>query len=165
MPLVKQKLITLPEHLSSPPFFLWCSCCYLKSLVFCVVFCKSLFVLYLLTIVLSVLWFTDSDYSLIYWFWLPFDLLILITLWFTDSDYSLIYWFWLLFDLLILITLWFTDSDYSLIYWFWLLFDLLILITLWFTDSDYSLIYWFWLLFRYLQTFLTGKFVLVDNSI
>jgi len=34
-----------------------------RSLVFCVVFCRSLFVLFLLAIVLSVLLrFTDSDY-------------------------------------------------------------------------------------------------------
>ena len=33
-----------------------------RSLVFCVMFCRSLFVLFSLTIVLSVLQFTDSDY-------------------------------------------------------------------------------------------------------
>jgi hypothetical protein len=34
----------------------------LQSLVFCLVFYRSLFVLFLLVIVLSVLWFTASDY-------------------------------------------------------------------------------------------------------
>ena len=35
-----------------------------RALVFCVVFCRSLFVLLYLAIVLPVLlWFTDSDYS------------------------------------------------------------------------------------------------------
>ena len=33
-----------------------------RSLVFCVEFCRSLFVLFLLTILLSILRFTDSDY-------------------------------------------------------------------------------------------------------
>ena len=32
------------------------------SLVFCVVFCRSLFLFFFFSIVLSVLWFTDSDY-------------------------------------------------------------------------------------------------------
>ena len=42
-----------------------------RSLVLCVVFCRSLFVLFRLTIVLSVpLWFTDFDY--------PFDIFILV---------------------------------------------------------------------------------------
>ena len=36
-----------------------------RSLVFCVVFCKSLFVLFLLVIRLSVLRFTDSDYPFV----------------------------------------------------------------------------------------------------
>ena len=40
--------------------FYWGSCCS-QSLVFCVVFCRSLFVLFLLAIVLSVLRFTASD--------------------------------------------------------------------------------------------------------
>ena len=57
---VKQQLLTLPEHLSSPPVF--SGVCVAWSLVFCVVFCRSLFVLFLLTILLSVLVFTDSHY-------------------------------------------------------------------------------------------------------
>jgi hypothetical protein len=36
-----------------------------RSLILCVMFCRSLFVLFLLVIVLSVLWFTDSDYPLV----------------------------------------------------------------------------------------------------
>jgi hypothetical protein len=59
---VKQQLLTLPEHLSSPPVF--SGVCVAWSLVFCVVFCRSLFVLFLLAILLSVLVFTDSHYPL-----------------------------------------------------------------------------------------------------
>ena len=60
MPLVEQELPTLPEHQSSSPVFNGVR----VSLVFCVVFCISLFVLFLLAIVLSVLIrFTDSDYT------------------------------------------------------------------------------------------------------
>ena len=55
VPLVEQELLTLPEHLSSP-----------RSLILCVMFCRSwfiLFVLFLLAIVLSVLLhIMDSDY-------------------------------------------------------------------------------------------------------
>ena len=36
--------------------------CFARSLVFCVVFCRSLFVFFLLAIALSVLQFTASDY-------------------------------------------------------------------------------------------------------
>ena len=43
-----------PEHLCSPGFRV--------AQVFYVVFCRSLFILFLLTIVLSVLRFTTSDY-------------------------------------------------------------------------------------------------------
>ena len=50
---------TLPEHLSSPPGFNGVR--FARSLVFCVLICRSLFVLFLLVIVLSVLRFTDSD--------------------------------------------------------------------------------------------------------
>ena len=59
MPLVNQELLTFLEHLSSSPVF--SEVHVTRSLVFCVVFCRSLFVL--LAIVLSVLWFTTSDYS------------------------------------------------------------------------------------------------------
>jgi hypothetical protein len=49
--LVKQELVTFPEHLSSSPVF--CGVVVVQSLVFCVLFCRSLFVLFLLAIVLS----------------------------------------------------------------------------------------------------------------
>jgi hypothetical protein len=60
VPLAEQDLLTLPEHMSSPPVFNEFRVT--RSLVFCVMFCRSLFVLFPLTIVLSVLLFTDSDY-------------------------------------------------------------------------------------------------------
>ena len=53
-------IATLPEHPSSPPVFSGIRVA--RPLVFCVVLCGSLFVLFLLAIVLSVLRFTDSDY-------------------------------------------------------------------------------------------------------
>jgi hypothetical protein len=56
LPLVKQELLIVPGHLD------------LRSL-FCIVFCRSLFVLlllFLLVILLSVLRFTESDYPLWY---------------------------------------------------------------------------------------------------
>jgi hypothetical protein len=61
MPLVKQELLTLPEHLSSPLVF--SGFCVVLSVVFCV-YCRSYFCSFFLAIVLSVLWFTDSDYPL-----------------------------------------------------------------------------------------------------
>ncbi len=54
---------TLPEHTSSSPDF--SGVCGARSAIFCVVFCRSLFAplfLFLLTIVVSVLRFVDSDY-------------------------------------------------------------------------------------------------------
>ena len=59
-----QELHTLPENLSSPVVF--CGVRVARSLVFCVVFCRSLFViLYFLFWPLCCLFFfdTDSDYS------------------------------------------------------------------------------------------------------
>ena len=56
VPLLEQELLTLIEHPSSPSVFSWVRVN--RSLVFCVVFCRSLFclfVLFLLAIVLSVL--------------------------------------------------------------------------------------------------------------
>ena len=101
---------------------------------------------YLLTIVMSVLWFTSSDYSLgIFWplyCLFSFDLRVLITHW-VSFDHCivcppLIYGFWLLIRYLLTIVLsvllWFTGSDYSLgIFWpLYCLssFDLRVLITL-----------------------------------
>jgi hypothetical protein len=63
--MTEQELLTLPEHLSSPPDFSVARVA--RSLVFCVVFCRSLLGLwscFLLTIVLSVhLQFAASYYS------------------------------------------------------------------------------------------------------
>ena len=57
--LVEQELLTLPKHLSSSPVFSGVRVA--RSLVFCVEFCRSLFVLF--SIALSVLLrFTDSEY-------------------------------------------------------------------------------------------------------
>jgi hypothetical protein len=70
--LVEQKLLSLPGHLGSPPVFSGA-----RSLVFCVVFCRSLFVslsCFHLTIVLYVLLrLTNSDY--------PFGIFKLFFLW------------------------------------------------------------------------------------
>ena len=62
MSLLEQELLTLPGHLSSSPVFNGVRV--LRSLVFCIVLFRSLFVLflYLLVTVLSVLRFMDSDY-------------------------------------------------------------------------------------------------------
>jgi hypothetical protein len=119
VPLVEQELPTLPDHLTSPLVFSGVLLTW--SLVLCVMFCRSLFVLFLLAIVLSVLlWFTDSDYlplvsfghcivcsSLIYRFWLPPPL---VSFGHCVVCLSLIYRFWL--------PLWYlryTDSDYLLL--------------------------------------------------
>ena len=56
--LVEQELLTLPEHLNSPPGFNGVRVA--RSYVFCVVFCRSLFIFlsfFLLVIVFSVLYF------------------------------------------------------------------------------------------------------------
>ena len=61
MPLAEEELPTLPEHLSSPPVFSGVRVT--RSLLLCVLFSRSLFVLFLLTIMLCVLLrFTDSAY-------------------------------------------------------------------------------------------------------
>ena len=59
--LVEQEPLTFPEHLGST-LFLFSSVHVAQSLVFYVVFCRSLFVLFLLAIVLSVFLFTASNY-------------------------------------------------------------------------------------------------------
>ena len=78
-----QELLTLPEHLSSPPVFSGVRVT--RSLVLCVCFVDRCLYFFFLTIVLSVLLrYTDSDYlplvycghcvvcsSAIYGFWLP----------------------------------------------------------------------------------------------
>jgi len=59
---VDQELLTHPEHLSSPPDSSGVRVT--RTLVICVMFCRSLFVLLVLAIVLSILLqFTDSDFS------------------------------------------------------------------------------------------------------
>ena len=61
MPLVKLELLTLSEHMSSPLVF--SEVRVVQFLVFGVVFCRLLFVLFRLTIALSNrLRFADSDY-------------------------------------------------------------------------------------------------------
>ena len=57
---MEQKPPTLPEDMKSPP--VWSEVRVSRSLVFCVMFCRSLFVPFPLTIELSVLRFTASDY-------------------------------------------------------------------------------------------------------
>jgi hypothetical protein len=58
---MEQQLLALPEHMSSPPVFNRVRVA--QSLVFYVVLCRSLFVLFLLAIVLSVLLqLTASNY-------------------------------------------------------------------------------------------------------
>jgi len=59
VPHVEQELLTIPEHPSSHPVFNGVRVAW--SLVFCVMFCRSLFVLFLLAIEWSVLRFTASD--------------------------------------------------------------------------------------------------------
>ena len=61
---MEHELQTLPEHLSSPPVFR--RVLVSRLLVLCVLFCRSVFVLFLLSIVFSVLLrFSDSDYPLV----------------------------------------------------------------------------------------------------
>jgi hypothetical protein len=56
--LMEQELLTIPEHMSLPSVF--SEVRVTRSLVLCVMCGRSLFVLFLLVIVLSVLRFTDS---------------------------------------------------------------------------------------------------------
>jgi hypothetical protein len=59
--LVAQELLALPEHMSSPPVF--SEVCVARSFVFCVMFCRSLFVLLSFFFwPLCCLWCTKSDY-------------------------------------------------------------------------------------------------------
>ena len=61
VPLVEQELLTILKYMSLTTVFT--EVCVAQSLVFCVAFCKSLFVLFLLAILLSVLRYTASDYT------------------------------------------------------------------------------------------------------
>jgi hypothetical protein len=98
-------------------------------------FCFLITLWYLLVIVLSVVWFTFSDYHFgIFWSLscLFFDLRILITLW-----YLLV---------IVLSVLWFTSSDYHFgIFWslYCLFFDLRFLITLWYLLVIVLSVLWF----------------------
>jgi hypothetical protein len=56
---VEQELLTFSEHLLSPQVFNWVHAA--LSLVFCVVFCRSLFVPFTLTILLSVVFRSYVD--------------------------------------------------------------------------------------------------------
>ena len=129
-------------------------------------------IFHLLPIVLSILWFTSSDYPLVSSTFCPlcclsFDLRLLITLWYLPPFahcvvYPLIYGFWLPFGIfhllpIVLSILWFTASDYPLVSSTFcplccLSFDLRLLITLWYLPPFahcvvYPLIYGFWLPF------------------
>ena len=146
VPLVGQELLTLPEHLSSPPVFSGVRVT--RSLVLCVCFVDRCLYFFFLTIVLSVLLrYTDSDYlplvycghcvvcsSAIYGFWLPpFGILwTLCCLFFCDIR-ILITSLWYIVDIVLSVLLRYTDSDYlplvycghcvvcsSAIYGFWL---------------------------------------------
>jgi hypothetical protein len=61
VPLMEQELLTIPEYLSSPPVFSGVRA--IRYLVVCIVCCRSVFILFLLAIVLSVLQFMDFDYT------------------------------------------------------------------------------------------------------
>ena len=58
--LKEEQLLTLPEHLSSPPDFSGIRVA--QSLIICKVFCISFFVLFLFVVESSVLRYTTSDY-------------------------------------------------------------------------------------------------------
>jgi hypothetical protein len=61
MPYIEQEMLILPEHPSSP--LVYSGVHVAGSSVFCVMFCRSWFIFFLLAIVLSVLHhFTASDY-------------------------------------------------------------------------------------------------------
>jgi hypothetical protein len=149
--------------------------CVAQYLVFCALFCRSLFVL--LSIVLSVLlWFTASDYSFglccplycLSYFGLRLLITPLISVGHCIVCPSLVYGFWLLLWSLLAIVLsvllWFTASDYSfgLCWPLYCLsfFGLQLLITPLVSVGHCivcpSLVYGFWLLLWYHETFLTS---------
>ena len=59
VPHVEQELLTLPENMSSPPVFSGVR--FVRSLVFCIVFCGSLFVILSFIVLSDLLQFTASD--------------------------------------------------------------------------------------------------------
>ena len=79
MSLVKQELLSLPEHLSSIPVF--SDARVTQTFVFWIVFCRLLFVL------LSIFFWSLCCLSF-------FDLQILITPWYLQNPYSKFLWPW-----------------------------------------------------------------------
>jgi hypothetical protein len=82
LPLVGEELLTIPEHLSSPPVFSGIRVT--RSLVFCVMFCRSLFVSFVLFLwpLCCLSLFTHSDY--------PFGIFKLFLTFFTQYTKSLV---------------------------------------------------------------------------
>ena len=74
---MEQELLTLPEHMSSPPVF--SVVCVAQSLIFCVVFCRSLFVCFTLDHCIVC---PSSHYD----FWLR--------LWYIQT-FLILHWFWI----------------------------------------------------------------------
>ena len=75
---MEEELLTLPEYMSSLPVFSWIRVA--RSSVFCVMFCRSLIVPFLLVSVLSVLLgYTASDY--------PFGIYKLLLIYWTSIHY------------------------------------------------------------------------------
>lgn len=62
VPRVEQELISLPEHLSTPPVF--SEYVFLNLCVFCVLFCRCLFVYFLLSVILPCTTLVSSKFSL-----------------------------------------------------------------------------------------------------
>ena len=86
--LVENELLALPKHLSSPPLF--SGVCVAWTLAVCVMFCRSLFVLFHLAIVLSVLRFTDFDYPFgIFKLFKPPTVVITLYYWFNWANFNL----------------------------------------------------------------------------
>jgi hypothetical protein len=148
--LVEHELLTLLEHLSSPPDINGIRVA--RSLVLCTVFCKSVVALLsFFFLLLCYLYFFDlrlliTPLVLSVCFWVTTSdspLVLSVCLWFTTSDYpfgivclSLIYDFWLpiwyclsVFDLRLLITPWYCLS----------VFELRLLITPWYCLSVFEL--------------------------
>jgi len=84
VPLMEQELLTLPEHPSSFPHFGWVHVA--RSLVFIVVFCRSLFVLFLLAIVFSI-----SGFWLSLWYLQTLLLFVAISTVFHTSIWRMVY--------------------------------------------------------------------------
>ena len=127
---------------SLPSVFRWVRVA--RSLVFCGVFCGSLFVLFLLTIVLSSLIYT-SDYPFVIFKLLA--IVLSVFLWFTASDYPVG-----IFKLLAIVL--------SVCVWFTLLITPLVSSNFW---PLYCLFFFdlrLWLPRWYLQSFLNTLFIL-----